>query len=146
MKNQLPTYVVITPVRNEVHSIPFTINSMLRQTMKPLRWIIIDDGSSDGTGALLDSASILTPWIEVIHGPDRGFRSAGKGVIEAFYRGYSLVEHLPWMFIAKLDGDLSFGPSYFEECLRRFNDDRELGLAGGTITVNKGGTIDIESK
>ena len=66
---------------------------------------------------------------------DRGFRKAGGGVVDAFYEGYRLIEGQPWDYIVKLDGDLSFGPDYFEKCFERFADNHRLGIAGGTVCV-----------
>ncbi|MGH8615861.1 MAG: glycosyltransferase family 2 protein [Gammaproteobacteria bacterium] len=127
-----PRYVVISPIRNEEEYLALTIASMCAQTAKPLKWVLVDDGSSDRTGALIEEAAKQHPWIVAVHRKDRGSRQAGAGVIEAFYDGYDLVANDQWDFIAKFDGDLSFGPDYFESCLREFQADLNLGIAGGT--------------
>ena len=80
------SYVVIT-VRNEVHNFPHTIASFVSQTIRPISWIIVDDGSTDGTSALADAAAAEHPWIQVVHRQDRGFRQPGTGVMESFYEG-----------------------------------------------------------
>ena len=125
-------YIVISPIRNEEEYLPLTIKSMCKQTKKPVKWVMIDDGSSDRTGCLIDEAASKQPWIIANHRNDRGFRQAGKGVIEAFYEGYELVSNLRWDFVVKLDGDMSFEPDYFESCLQEFQVDSKLGIAGGT--------------
>lgn len=84
-------YAVITPVRNEQDRFAQTIASMIAQTLRPLRWVIVNDGSTDATGALADQAARAHDWIRVVHRPDRGFRKQGGGVIEAFYDGYALL-------------------------------------------------------
>lgn len=127
-----PQYVVITPVRDEGQYIPFTIASMCEQTLKPLRWVIVNDGSKDQTGRLIDEAAAKHSWIKVIHRKDRGSRQAGGGVVAAFYDGYELIAKDQWDYVVKLDGDLSFGPDYFAHCLREFDADKRLGIAGGT--------------
>jgi len=96
--------VVVTPVRDEARHMRHTIRSLVEQTVLPQRWIIVDDGSSDGTGDIADKAALQHPWITVIHRSNRGFRKTGGGVIEAFYAGYQLVQEDQWDFIAKLDG------------------------------------------
>jgi glycosyltransferase involved in cell wall biosynthesis len=126
-------YVVITPVRNEVDHLANTISSMAAQSIRPTRWIIVDDGSSDGTGKIADEATRQYDWIRVVHRPDRGFRKSGGGVMEAFYDGMALVDISDWHFLVKLDGDLSFDPDYFEGCFRRFDKDAKLGIGGGII-------------
>ena len=69
-------YVVITPVRDEKEHIQSTIESMVRQTVLPGEWIIVDDGSKDGTGEIIDEYARQYPWIKAIHRQDRGFRSS----------------------------------------------------------------------
>ena len=127
------SYVVITPARNEAAHIGDTIASMVSQTLPPRRWIIVDDGSSDQTGSIIDAAARQHAWILSIHRKDRGFRHQGGGVVEAFYEGYQLVLTEPWEFLVKLDADLSFGPGYFKDCLDQFARDDKLGIGGGTI-------------
>ena len=101
-----PRYVVVTPVRDEVLYIEKTIEAVGRQTILPAEWIIVDDGSTDGTGELLDRRAGEHGCIKVIHRGNRGFRSAGGGVMEAFYAGYSQISDSNWDFIVKLDGDV----------------------------------------
>jgi poly-beta-1,6-N-acetyl-D-glucosamine synthase len=140
-------YVVVTPVRDEVSHVSKTVEACVRQTRRPLAWIIVDDGSTDGTGPLLDRLAAPHPWITVLHRPDRGFRANGGGVMDAFYAGFERVEKLPWDFLVKLDADLSFAPDYFERCLRRFADDAKLGIGGGVICWQAPeGELNVEEK
>lgn len=125
-------YVIITPVRDEEKHIADTVESVVRQTVRPEEWIIVNDGSTDGTGAILDRCAVQYPWIRVIHRVNRGFRKSGGGVIEAFYDGYNTIK-CDWEFIVKLDGDLSFAPEYFEKCFDHFRSQPDLGIGGGEI-------------
>ena len=144
MKN--PKYVVITPVRNEADHVPKTIDSMVCQTILPDQWIVVDDGSTDMTPLILEEASKAHPWIHLIRRSDRGFRKPGGGVIEAFYEGYSAIKENDWDFLVKLDGDLAFETSYFQECFGRFASKPNLGIAGGAIYVVKNGCEKIDSQ
>jgi poly-beta-1,6-N-acetyl-D-glucosamine synthase len=126
-------YVVITPVRNEEKYVEQTIQSMLNQTIPPAEWILVDDGSSDGTPQILRRYASEVPWLRVITRADRGFRASGRGVVDAFYEGYHQLRSQEWGFIVKLDGDLVFDADYFEQCLQRFAGNPTLGLGGGTI-------------
>jgi glycosyltransferase involved in cell wall biosynthesis len=126
-------YVVISPVRNEEEHLPRTIDSMLAQTVRAQRWVIVDDGSSDRTGSIAQAAAARHSWIKVLHRSDRGVRKAGGGVVETFYEGYATVEGLEYDYLIKLDGDLSFEPDYFERCFQQFEARPGLGIAGGTI-------------
>jgi biofilm PGA synthesis N-glycosyltransferase PgaC len=126
-------YIIITPVRDEARYIEKTIASVTCQTVLPSQWIIVDDGSTDGTSEILDIHASHACWITVIHKENRGYRAAGGGVMEAFYTGYSVLKNDSWDFIVKLDGDLSFASDYFEQCFKIFGTDLKLGIGGGTI-------------
>src|SRR5215472_17268700 len=110
MSSKSIRYVVITPVRDEEKCLPLTIESMVRQTILPAEWIIVDDGSKDSTGKIADEAATRYPWIRAVHRQDRGFRKWGAGIIEAFYDGFHALSCKNWEFMSKLDGDLSFEP------------------------------------
>lgn len=132
-------YVVITPVRDEEKHIEETIRSMINQTIFPIEWLIVNDGSTDGTGAIIDRYAKQHIWIKALHREDRGFRKAGGGVVETFYEGYGALSSHEWDFIVKLDGDLSFRPDYFKLVFKHFADDPKLGIGGGDIyNLNKG--------
>lgn len=137
-------YIVVTPVRDEAAHIERTIESMISQTVRPHRWIIVDDGSTDGTGAIVDRHAAQHGWIEVIHRDDRGYRAAGGGVMEAFHAGLVHADD-DWEFLAKLDGDVSFGADYFERCFDHFRREATLGIAGGTVCQAEHGELRVDS-
>ena len=126
-------YVVVTPVRNEEAYLPFTIESMIKQTLRPREWVIVDDGSTDRTGTIIDEATRQYSWILGVHRKDRGYRKWGGGIIEAFYDGFHASSCSNWEFLCKLDGDLSFEPGYFEAAFDRFAQNPRLGIGGGML-------------
>ncbi|MGA2071870.1 MAG: glycosyltransferase family A protein [Terriglobia bacterium] len=138
-------YVIITPVRDEEEHVQATIESITAQTVRPAEWVIVDDGSTDRTGAITDRSSAQFPWIRVIHRPNRGFRKAGGGVVDAFNEGYNSLRCSDWDFLVKLDGDLSFSPDYFERCFEKFRTQPDLGIGGGEIWHNSGGMLKLEA-
>jgi len=137
-------YVVITPVRDEEKFIERTIRSMVEQTIRPAEWVIVNDGSSDRTGEILDRFAREYEWIRVVHRQNRGFRKSGGGVVEAFNDGLRVMQAADWEFIVKLDGDLTFDPDYFERCFECFERDPKLGIGGGTISSVQNGQEQIE--
>ena len=129
-------YVLITPARNEEAFIEQTIQSVIAQTMRPLRWVIVDDGSTDKTAAIVERYLPAHPWMEMVQRPrhrDRSF--AGK--VHAFNAGYERARRLPYEIIGNLDADLSFGPDYCEFLIDKFRRDPALGV-GGTIFTEEG--------
>jgi glycosyltransferase involved in cell wall biosynthesis len=106
---------------------------MARQTILPKQWIIVNDGSQDGTGTLIDQAALQYPWIRAVHRKDRGSRKWGAGIIEAFYAGYDALDCDDWEYMSKLDGDLSFEPDYFERAFEKLRDNPKIGIGGGVL-------------
>ena len=139
-----PNYVVVSPVRDEEAYIRFTVDCMVHQTILPKVWIIVDDGSTDKTGSIIDEYAQQYPWIRVIHRGNRGFRKAGGGVVDAFNEGYQAIQSRDWDFVVKLDGDLSFEPDYFKKCFANFEDDPRLGVGGGVICYVVNGVKEFE--
>lgn len=133
-----PAYVVITPVRDEEAYLPFTLRSMLAQSLRPREWVIVDDGSRDSTAALVEQYAGCHPWIRVLHLADRGYRHPGAGVVDAFYEGYGRLQTQGWEFLVKLDGDLSFGADFFRTVLAQFASRPRLGIAGALLYERAG--------
>jgi len=144
MSTDTGKYVIVTPVRDEQEYIEKTINSVISQTLQPLQWIIVNDGSTDDTGKIIDNYAKAHSWIKAVHRLNRGARVAGGGVIEAFYDGYGEIDEAGWEFIVKLDGDLTFEPSYFKDCMEEFYKDPGLGVGGGVIYHEINGSLELE--
>ncbi len=138
-------FAIISPVRNEAEYLGLTIESLCLQGLRPAVWVIVDDGSSDGTAQIARTAASRFDWIRVVIRSDRGYRKPGGGVVDAFYDGCSQIGPVDWDYIVKLDGDLSFAPDYFEQCLARFQGDARLGIGGGTVCKDAGGELIPES-
>lgn len=129
MTAQELTYVLITPARNEAQFIELTLQSVVAQTIRPLKWVIVSDGSTDGTDDLVLKYAAAHPWIELVRMPERHERHfAGK--IHAFNAGYARVKELEYDVVASLDGDISFDPEYFAFLLGKLAADPILGLVG----------------
>ncbi len=126
-------YIIITPARDEEEHIEQTIKSVIHQSILPVRWVIVNDGSSDNTGSIIDAYAKKFDWILTLHRKNRGFRNSAGGEVEALYDGYKLIESVKWEFIVKLDGDLLFDSDYFEKCLHFFSLNKRLGIGGGSI-------------
>lgn len=131
-------YAIVTPARNEEENLPRLIESLAHQTVPPISWVVVDDGSTDATPRILAEAEAKYPWIRSVRRKDRGARKPGAGVIEAFYDGYPLVKDLPWDYVVKFDADLTLDAQYFEHCFQEFEKDPTLGIAGGAVWTRVG--------
>lgn len=137
----LPSYVLISPARNESDFIELTLKSMVAQTVRPLKWVIVSDGSTDGTDDIVSTYVAEHSWIELIRMPERTERNfAGK--VHAFNAGYAKVRELPFEVVASLDADLSFDPDYFSFLLGKLVADPTLGLVGTPFQELSGQSYD----
>lgn len=124
-------YVVISPCRNEAQFMRRTLDSVVAQTARPARWVIVDDGSTDETPAILSEYAARHDWIRVVRKPDRGHRAVGPGVIEAFYTGLETAALDDFAYLCKLDLDLDLPPRYFEILMDRMEADPRIGTCSG---------------
>lgn len=138
MNQLLPSYVLITPARNEEDFIELTIKSMVAQTLKPLKWVVVSDGSTDRTDEIVKSYLAANPWMELVRMPERRERHFG-GKVLCFETGRERVKDFKHDIIGNLDGDLSFEPDLFAFLMARFAENPRLGVAG--VPFNEGNGI-----
>ncbi len=131
-------YVLISPCRNEAQHIRITLDSVVAQSTQPALWVIVDDGSTDETAAILQEYCSRHPWIHIVTRKDRGHRSVGPGVIDAFYEGYRTIRPSDFEFMCKLDLDLKLPPRYFEILMQRMNLDLRIATCSGKAYVQEG--------
>lgn len=136
MNPKTAKYIIVSPVRNEEKYLTDTIRSIADQTVPPVEYILVDDGSTDGTPEILKDAAAKYPWIHSVRRQDRGERKVGPGVVEAFYDGYHAIKTKDYDFICKMDGDLTVGPQYFETLFEKFAGDPFLGAASGKLFLD----------
>src|SRR5580658_3519556 len=122
-------YGLITPARDEAQHIEGTIESVVKQTVRPGKWVIVSDGSTDGTDDIVRKYTLDHPWIELVRAPERRERHfAGK--VHAFNAGYARMKGVEYEMIGSLDADISFDQEYFSFLLDKLAADPKLGLVG----------------
>ncbi len=129
MKAQELTYVLITPARNEEGFIEQTIRSVVSQTVRPRKWVIVSDGSTDGTDDIVKEYLADHKWMELVRMPERKDRHFAAKV-QCFNAGYEKVRGENVDIIGNLDADITFGKDHIEFLLAKFAADSELGVAG----------------
>lgn len=138
MPGALPSYAVVTPVRDEADDFARTAESMVAQTHRPLQWVVVDDGSTDGTRAIAEHFALRHHWIEVISGEADHERARGAPIVRAFQRGIDTLAQRPEV-VVKLDGDLFLPPHYFEWVAATFARDPRAGIVGGVALIPEDG-------
>jgi glycosyltransferase involved in cell wall biosynthesis len=138
-------YVIITPVRDEEAYLKKTVDSVISQTVRPAEYMLVNDGSRDRTGEIIDQYCREHSWIRAIHRSDRGYRKWGGGIIEAFYDGFNALNCQDWDFMCKLDGDISFDSGYFDGAMRKFQENPKIGIGGGVLYIYRNGQRILEN-
>jgi biofilm PGA synthesis N-glycosyltransferase PgaC len=139
-------YIIVSPVRDEAQYLDTTIRCIVNQTIRPVQYILVDDGSTDDTLNIMHRWAAQYPWIVPVHRSDsnpgkseetqensRGKRARAAKEILAFYEGFHGFAISDWDFLVKLDGDVGLEPNYFERCFQEFERDPKLGIGGGVI-------------
>jgi len=130
-------YVLVTAAYNEERYIEELIRSVIGQTVLPLRWVIVSDGSTDRTEAIVRQYASQFDFIELFRIDEDHPRNFAAQV-HAINAGLARLKGLDFDFVANADADVSFDPSYFSDLLAVFATDPRLGLAGGSIFEKQG--------
>lgn len=137
-------YAVITPARNEERNLPRLAAALAGQTVPPACWVVVDDGSTDGTARLLADLAGRLPWLRRV---DRAEAAGGGAVaagrregraLETFRAGIAHIDARVDVVI-KMDADIDFDTDYAERLLVHFQAEPDLGLASGTCYEREGG-------
>ena len=123
--------LVVSPVKNEQKYIRHTLDSVTAQTIPPAQWVIVNDGSTDSTRAIVEQYAKQQSWIKIVDREDRGFFEPGRGIIQAFNDGYRARDIDDYDYVLKLDCDLKFDPDYFQRLIEQFDRNEKLGIASG---------------
>ncbi len=137
-------YLLISPCRDEAAYMRRTLDTVIGQSVRPSKWVIVDDGSSDSTPEILAEYAARHDWIQIVSRSDRGRRLVGPGVIDAFYAGYAAVNPDDYEFLCKLDLDLSLPPRYFEILMQRMRENPRIATCSGKAYIEQDGQLSFE--
>lgn len=126
-----PRYLIVSPVKDEERHVERTLRSVTSQTVTPVRWIIVDDASDDGTADIVRRYASEYPFIQLVSRIRTGARQPGSAVMHAFYHGLQHAEGVAYDYIVKLDCDVELPHDYFEILLGYFQREPRLGIASG---------------
>ena len=131
-KSRKTKYVLISPARNEEKYIAKTMESVINQTVLPIKWVIVSDGSTDSTDQIVSWYATSHEYIQLLRVSNREKRDFSSKV-NAFKAGVRQLNGLEYDFIGNLDADVSFEPDYFERVLEKFAENEKLGIGGGKV-------------
>lgn len=127
---EIPNYVLITPARNEARYLPGVIDSIVNQACRPVRWVIVSDGSTDGTNEIAAKAAAVHPFIRFVETQNNGQRSFGSKA-RAFASGATYLDGASFSYIGNLDADITLDPHYYKQIISRMETNPKLGVTSG---------------
>jgi GT2 family glycosyltransferase len=130
-------YAIITAARDEAQSLPRLAAALRAQSLQPSRWIIVENGSTDGTFEVASSLSMATPWTSVVRLPEAGRRERGGPIVRAFQAGLAALDEPPEVLV-NVDADVTMGDTYFESLIHAFDTNANLGIASGSAWESDG--------
>lgn len=134
-------YVLITPAKNEESLIEKTLQSVISQTVRPRKWLVVNDCSEDRTEEIVRSYARQHPFIGLLNLSRERKGRSWAAQVEAIRAGYKALGNLEYGWIGNLDADISLPVDYYERIMEKFNANPALGLAGGFIHENAAGSF-----
>ncbi len=134
----MASYVIVTAAHDEEGHLDRLCGCVLAQTVKPLAWIIVSDGSTDRTDEIARRYAEKLPWIRFLRREKpaqerKRVEKVAPGKVAAVAMALASLRGVEYDYFANLDADVTFEPGYYEQVLRRFESDPSLGIAGGMV-------------
>jgi glycosyltransferase involved in cell wall biosynthesis len=125
------TYSIITPARDEAEALPRLAEALAQQTRLPERWVIVENGSSDGTRAVAEALVEAYDWAQLLVREESGSRERGAPIVRAIHAGIEAAGGEADL-VVNVDADVTMEPDYFERLLEAFEREPSLGIASGS--------------
>lgn len=127
-------YAVVIPAKNEEDSIGETLDSVINQSVPPQLCVVVDDGSTDQTPAIVRSFADRYEQVLYHKNENRNHYRVGGHVVEVFYIGKNLIDrqNIPYDYIIKMDADLSFDREFMGRIFDKHGREDHLGIVSGT--------------
>lgn len=137
-------FAIIIPAHNEEAFIGLTLKSLCSQSHPPAELIVVNDNSSDSTGAIAEEYSKTYNFVKVVHATSNDAHLPGSKIINAFYKGYETLTS-SYDIVCKFDADLIFPNNYLEQISQHFKSDELLGMAAGFCEIETQNGWELEN-
>ena len=143
-------YVLTTPARNEREGLPALLASMQAQELRPLLWLIVDDGSDDGSREWLEQARQSCEFLEVAGTPEAADEYLGAHVARIKRWGLEQVisraraRGLEPCCAGVLDADIELPPEHYRALMEAMAENQGLGVASSLLQARAGDQSFVE--
>lgn len=131
-------FLIIIPAHNEENNLPFTLDSLQRQSCKDFKTVVVNDGSTDRTAEVISKYTNHDIRFETVN-LQKSLHQPGSKVVHAFKKGLETKDVNTFDIICKFDSDVIFPENYLEKIDKAFRDNPDYGLVGGLLYVEKNG-------
>ena len=125
------TYSIITPARDEADRLPALADALAEQSVRPLRWVIVEGGSNDATLEVASTILAEHHWARLVVLPPIAPRERGAPIVRALHAGLDSLDIEPDVVVS-VDADITMNADYFERLLEAFAENPSLGIASGS--------------
>jgi dolichol-phosphate mannosyltransferase len=129
---------LILPTYNEAENIEAIVlaaaDALAGAPCEGFRVLVVDDGSPDGTGQIVERLAAERPWVQVLH------RTAKEGIGPAYLAGFRYALDHGAAFVLEMDSDFSHDPADLAHLLQAIEGGADLAL--GSRYVSGGGVSD----
>jgi glycosyltransferase involved in cell wall biosynthesis len=137
-------FYIVIPAHNEEGFIGLTLQSLIDQSLRPSKLVVVDDNSTDTTASVVNEIARKHPWISVVSNPSTEAHLPGSKIINAFYKGYNSLDS-DFDVICKYDADLIFPKNYLETLAKHYQKNAQLGMVAGHCYIQKNGSWQLEN-
>jgi glycosyltransferase involved in cell wall biosynthesis len=143
-------YGVTTPVRNEMAILPALVETMDRLNPRPFLWLVVDDGSTDGSRAWLEERAAERGWMMVVGASGSSDEYLGAHIARIKRWGLEVLARRcdasgeRVQCIGVLDADVALPPDHYGRLLDAFEADPRLGIASSLLSVPEHGGLRVE--
>lgn len=141
---------ILTPIKNEADNLPRLFNSVRTQSIQPQAWVLVDDGSTDGSTDLIREFTSEVPWAEYVSSGITKQYDIGAHYARVLRTGYESLRNMttetPEYYMV-LDGDMTLTEGYLAALSSFLNEQPAAAIASGPVFVRRqDGELELEQR
>ena len=129
-------FLIIIPTHNEEKNILFCLESLKNQTFRDYKTVVVNDGSTDQTQAIVNEFAAAHPDFE-IKNLEKSEHQPGAKVVRTFNKGLEMVDLKDFDIICKFDADIIFPENYLKKIHDVYEKNPKAGMVSGIVKIKK---------
>ena len=129
-------FLIIIPAHNEEKNIFFTLESLKNQSFKDFEIVVVNDGSTDKTGEIVENFKSQIPNLKLLN-LEKSVHEPGAKVVNTFNKGLKSVDVQSFDIICKFDADIIFPDNYLKKVNEVYETNPKAGMVSGLVKIKK---------